>query len=213
MIARISGKLVQKQDHSLIVNVHGVFYEIVVPTFVLERVEETKDADGNIHLAIYHYFQIGPSAGIPMLIGFINEIEKDFFLQFIKVSGIGPRAAVRALDKPISQITRAIHEGDIDYLKTLPGIGTQRAKEIVAKLQGKMGKFGLIQDDKGGRLSKAGEREPADWQEEALDVLLQLQYKRHEAKEMIEKTLKRSQAITTAEELLNEIYNQKIRPN
>ena len=210
MIARISGKLVQKQDHSLIVNVHGVFYEIVVPPFVLERVEETKDADGNIHLAIYHYFQIGPSAGIPMLIGFINEIEKDFFLQFIKVSGIGPRAAVRALDKPISQITRAIHEGDVDYLKTLPGIGIQRAKEIVAKLQGKMGKFGLIQD-KEGRLSKV--REPADWQEEALDVLLQLQYKRHEAKEMIQKTLERSKTIKTAEELLNEIYNQKIRPH
>ncbi len=39
MIARISGKLVQKQDHSLIVNVHGVFYEIVVPAFVLERID------------------------------------------------------------------------------------------------------------------------------------------------------------------------------
>ena len=210
MIARISGKLVQKQDHSLIVNVHGVFYEIVVPAFVLERIDETKDAQGDIHLVIYHYFQIGPSAGIPMLIGFINEIEKDFFLQFIKVSGIGPRAAVRALDKPISQITRAIHEGDIDYLKTLPGIGIQRAKEIVAKLQGKMGKFGLIQDKEGRTLKP---KQPADWQEEALDVLLQLQYKRHEAREMIEKTLKRSREIKTTEELLNEIYNQKIRPN
>ncbi|MBI3616943.1 MAG: Holliday junction DNA helicase RuvA [Candidatus Omnitrophica bacterium] len=210
MIARISGKLVQKQDHSLIVNVHGVFYEIVVPSFVLERIDETKDAEGNIHLVIYHYFQIGPSSGIPMLIGFINEIEKDFFLQFIKVSGIGPRAAVRALDKPISQITRAIHEGDIDHLKTLPGIGIQRAKEIVAKLQGKMGKFGLIQDKEGRTLQP---KQPADWQEEALDVLLQLQYKRHEAKEMIEKTLKRSQAIKTAEELLNEIYNQRVRPD
>ena len=210
MIARITGKLIQKQDHSLIVNVHGVYYEIVVPAFVLERIEETKDAEGNIHLVIYHYFQIGPSAGIPMLIGFINEIEKDFFLQFIKVSGIGPRAAVRALERPISQITRAIHEGDIDSLKTLPGIGIQRAKEIVAKLQGKMGKFGLIQD-KDGKLSKA--KEPVDWQEEALDVLLQLQYKRHEAREMIQKTLERSKTIKTTEELLNEIYNQKIRRN
>ena len=95
-------------------------------------------------------------------------------------------------------------------MKTLPGIGIQRAKEIVAKLQGKMGKFGLIQDKEGRTLKP---KQPADWQEEALDVLLQLQYKRHEAMEMIEKTLKRSQAIKTAEELLNEIYNQRIRPN
>lgn len=210
MIARIAGKLVQKQEHSLIVNVHGVFYEIVVPAFVLERIEETKDAQGDIHLVIYHYLQIGPSSGIPMLIGFINEIERDFFLQFIKVSGIGPRAAVRALDKPIPEITRAIHEGDIDYLRTLPGIGIQKAKEIVAKLQGKMGKFGLIQDAQ-GRPPKS--KEPLAWQEEALDVLLQLQYKRHEAKAMIQKTLERSTTIKTAEELLNEIYNQKIRPN
>lgn len=209
MIARIAGKLVQKQDHSLIVNVHGVFYEIMVPPFVLDRIEETKDAEGDVHLIIYHYLQIGPAAAVPTLIGFINDIERDFFLQFIKVSGIGPRAAVKALDKPISEITRAIHKGDIEYLKTLPGIGIQRAKEIIAKLQGKVGKFGLIQDKETG-LSPS--RESADWQKEALDILLQLQYRRQEAREMIEKTLQRSKGIQTAEELLNEIYNQKIRP-
>lgn len=210
MIARIAGKLIQKQDHALIVNVHGVYYEIIVPSFVLDRIDETKDAQGDIHLVIYHYLQIGPSSGIPVLVGFLNEIERDFFLQFIKVSGIGPRAAVRALQKPIPEITRAIHEGDTDYLKTLPGIGVQKAKEIVAKLQGKMGKFGLIQDVTG---NAARVREvPFDWQQEALDILLQLQYTRNEAKEMIQKTLERSKAIKTTEELLNEIYNQRIRP-
>ncbi|MBI5415558.1 MAG: Holliday junction DNA helicase RuvA [Candidatus Omnitrophica bacterium] len=209
MIARITGKLVEKQDHSLIVNVHGVCYEIMVPAFVLASVEETKDAQGDVHLVIYHYLQITPSSGIPTMIGFINEIEKDFFLQFIKVSGIGPRAAVKALDKPISEITRAIHAGDIEYLKTLPGIGVQKAKEIVAKLQGKIGKFALMQDKE--KIPVSG-KEVSDWQEEALEVLLQLQYKRHEAREMVQKTLDRVKGIRSAEELLNEIYNQKIRP-
>ncbi len=210
MIARITGKLVQREDHSIIVNVHGVFYEIMVPTFVLEHIDETKDSQGDVHLIIYHYLQIGPSSAIPTLIGFINHIERDFFLQFIKVSGIGPRAAVRALNQPITQITRAIHEGDTEYLKTLPGIGIQKAKEIIAKLQGKVGRFGLIQDHgKNVCLSSTGES--VDWQKEALDILLQLQYRRQEAKEMIAKTLERSKNIRTAEELLNEIYNQKIR--
>ena len=85
MIARISGKLVQKQDHSLIVNVHGVSYEIVAPAFVLERIDETKDAEGNIPRSSIIISRYGHRPGIPMLIGFISEIEK-IFLQFIKVS-------------------------------------------------------------------------------------------------------------------------------
>ena len=207
MIVRISGKLVEKKEHSLVVNVNGMFYEIIVPSSVLHRIDETKDEDGNIHLITYHYFQISPSKGTPLLIGFINEVERDFFQQFIKVSGIGPRAAVKALDKPICDITRAIDGGDINYLKTLPGIGMQRAKEIVAKLQGKVGKFGLIQDKRA--VSQDKHSSPL-WQEEALEVLLQLQYKKHEAENMIQKALGRSASMNTAEELLNEIYRQKV---
>jgi Holliday junction DNA helicase RuvA len=208
MIVKISGKLVEKREHSLVVNVNGLFYEIIVPSSVFQRVEETTDKDGNIHLITYHYFQISPSSGTPILIGFINEVERDFFQQFIKVSGIGPRAAVKALEKPISDITRAIDEGDIQYLKTLPGIGIQRAKEIVAKLQGKVGRFGLIQDKRTTRQDKGS---VPLWQEEALEVLLQLQYKRHEADHMIQKALGRSASISTTEELLNEIYKQKVK--
>ena len=208
MIARIAGKLVEKKQQSLVVDVGGLFYEIIVPASVLARIDETKDEKGNIHLITYHYFQISPSSGLPYLIGFINEIERDFFQQFIKVSGIGPRAAVKALDKPICDIARAIDEGDVTYLKTLPGIGMQRAKEIVAKLQGKVGKFGLIQDK---RIVSNERHDIPLWQGEALEVLLQLEYKKQEAKDMIQKALDRSKDIQTTEELLNEIYKQRVR--
>ncbi|HOW35874.1 MAG TPA: OB-fold domain-containing protein [Candidatus Omnitrophota bacterium] len=208
MIVKISGKLVEKKENSLTVNVQGLFYEVVVPPSVLQRIEDTIDVNGNINLVTYHYLQIDPSRGFPVLIGFLNEVEKDFFGQFITVSGIGPRAAVKALNKPISQIARAIDEGDLNFLRTLPGIGEQRAKEIVAKLQGKVGKFGLIQDKAG--VSARVESAPG-WQEEALSVLLQLQYKRQEALEMIKKALERSKDINTTEGLLNEIYKQKVK--
>jgi Holliday junction DNA helicase RuvA len=208
MIARIAGKLIEKKDQSILVDVGGLIYEIVVSASVLQRVEETLDANGNIHLITYHYFQISPSSGLPILVGFINEVERDFFQQFIKVSGIGPRAAVKALDKPICDIARAIDEGDLSYLKTLPGIGIQRAKEIIAKLQGKVGKFGLIQDK---RVMRAEGAVIPVWQNEALEVLLQLQYKKPEAKEMIQKALDRSPHLQTTEELLNEIYKQKVK--
>ncbi|OGX38901.1 MAG: hypothetical protein A3C36_03810 [Omnitrophica WOR_2 bacterium RIFCSPHIGHO2_02_FULL_52_10] len=207
MIVRISGKLVEKKEHSLVVEVHGLYYDVIVPASVYQRIDETKDSQGNIHLVIYHYIQLSPSSGSPFLIGFISEIERDFFQQFIKVSGIGPRAAVKALDRPISDITRAIEAGDIKYLQTLPGIGQQRAKEIVAKLQGKVGRFGLIQDK---RMVKEETRAAPLWQEEALEVLMQLQYKRQEAEQMIRKAISNAKSIQTAEELLNEIYKQRI---
>ena len=210
MIVRISGKLVEKRPQSLIINTNGLFYEILVPSSVLARLDQVQDEAGNIQLVVYHYFQIGPGSGTPILIGFVNELERDFFLEFIKVSGIGPRAAIRALSQPISEISRAIDQGDVNYLKTLPGIGVQRAKEVVAKLQGKIGRFGLIQDQATDQAKVKAETLP-DWQEEALTVLLQLQYKRQEALSMIDKALGRVKDITSTEELLNEIYRQRIQ--
>lgn len=206
MIVRLHGKLVSQNDNSLIVDVAGICYEVMVPASILQRIQV--DEAGNVNLVTYHYFQMDPARGFPAMVGFLNEIEKDFFGQFITVSGIGPRAAVKAINKPISEIAAAIDKGDLEFLKTLPGIGTQRAKEIIAKLQGKIGKFGLIRDE----VSLPREiKEVPDWQEEALAVLLQLQYKKQEALDMIKKALERSKDIQTTEELLNQIYKQKAK--
>lgn len=207
MIESISGKLIEKREQSLIINLNGIHYEVIVSASVLSRIENTKDSDGNVNLIIYHYLQIGPSSAVPILIGFINKIEKDFFSQFIKVSGIGPKAAVKAINKPISDITRAIDIGDVNFLKTLPGIGMQKAKEIVAKLQGKIGKYGLIKDHT-EQVNIVDESK--DWKNEALEILLQLQYKKSEAQEMIDKALERNKNVRSSEELLNEIYKQRI---
>ncbi len=208
MIVRLSGRLVERSENSLVIDVHGLYYQVIVAPSVLSRIESNIDKDGNVSLVTYHYFQMDPTRGIPVLVGFTNEVEKDFFEQFITVSGIGPRAAVKAINQPISEIAHAIDSGDVEFLKTLPGIGTQRAKEIIAKLQGKVGKFGLIQDKE--KAAASGKAAP-QWQEEALDVLIQLQYKKQEALDMIKKALERKSDIHTTEELLNEIYKQKVK--
>ena len=208
MIVRLKGKLVEKKDNAVVIEANGLDYEVMVSHSVLQRIENSGDQANQVSLITYHYLQMDPSRGYPVLVGFINEIEKDFFEQFIKVSGIGPRAAVKALNKPISEISRAIEESDINFLKSLPGIGIQRAKEIIAKLQGKVGRFGLIQDE---ATSKVSERSIPDWQDEALEILLQLQYKRQEAMDMIHQAIERAKEIQTTEELLNEIYKQRIK--
>jgi len=206
MISRISGKLVEKKEDSILLDVNGVCYEVFIPGAVMQCLENNIQPDKPVSLITYHYFQLEPSKGFQCLIGFLNEVEKEFFEKFITVSGIGPKAAVRALKMPISMIARAIDMADIPFLKSLPGIGEQRAREIVAKLQGKVGKFGLIQDAGTGASVLAGKR---DIHEEAMGVLLQLQYKKFEAKNMLDEALKRNSEIRTAEDLLNEVYKQK----
>ncbi len=205
MISRISGKVIEKGANCLNVDVGGICYEVLIPAAVIQRIDENIAPDGRVNLITFHYHHVEPARSIPVLIGFLNEIEKDFFEIFITVSGIGPRAALKALNKPMSLIARAIDEGDVVFLKSLPGIGEQRAKEIIAKLQNKVGRFGLIQD---GRVEKESVM-AKDITQEALAVLLQLEYKKPEALKMIKKALEESGGIQTTEELLNKVYKQK----
>jgi Holliday junction DNA helicase RuvA len=206
MISAIKGRVSRQNDMSVVIEANGLSYDVLTPISVRQRLKENEDRDGNIHLITYHYYQMTPSSGVPVLVGFLNEVERDFFLEFIKVSGIGPRAAVKALNKAIGAIAQAIDRGDTKYLKTLPGIGEQKAREIVAKLQGKMAKFILMQDVVKDQSSSGTARAI---EEEALHILLQLQYKRAEAEEMIKKAFERSAQLATSEELLNEIYKQR----
>ena len=129
MICRISGKLIEKKADSIVLDANGICYEVLIPGAVMQCLENSVQLEEIVSLITYHYLQVEPSKGFPVLIGFLNEIEKEFFEKFITVSGIGPKAAVRALKMPISMIARAIDMGDLAYLKSLPGIGEQRAKE------------------------------------------------------------------------------------
>lgn len=206
MITHISGKIKQRAEDYLIIDVGGFSYEVLIPRAIMSNLPESQSAGSDIELVTYHYLHVEPSRSKPILIGFLNEVERDFFEQFITVSGVGPKAAVRALSLPISVIAEAIDESNLGLLKTLPGIGQQRAREIVAKLQGKVGKFCLIQDRAGsGTTAKVKD----DIQEEAMSVLLQLQYKRAEAREMIRKAIEANRQVNSAEEILNQVYRQK----
>lgn len=205
MISRISGKVLERGANYLIVDTGSLCYEVLMPSAVMQRLDENIDNEGGVRLITFHYHQVEPAKSIPVLIGFLNEIERDFFEVFITVSGIGPKAALRALNKPISQIAQAIDEADTKFLKSLPGIGEQRAREIIAKLQNKVGKFGLIQDTK----IKEGEAKTKDIAQEALEVLMQLQYKKPEAMKMIKNALENAAGIESTEELLNVVYKQK----
>lgn len=202
MISHISGKIRKKKDLSVVVDVSGISYEVMIPPAVMKGIDNSQNPDGTVTLITYHYYQMDPSKAIPVLVGFLNEIEKEFFEQFITVSGVGPKAACRALSLPFATIADAIDRADMAVLKSLPGIGEQRAREIIAKLQGKVGKFGLIKDSLGSDAPKVKD----DIKEDAMGVLLQLRYKRNEASDMIDKALRKNPNASSCEEILNEVY-------
>ncbi len=202
MFSRIRGTFVERTEGGVVLDVNGLSYEIYLPPCVGEKIV-ARDGE-QITLEIYSVLNIDGNTGHYTFYGFSNAIEREFFEALISVASIGPRSAARAFSQPMSRIAGAIDRGDHGFLKTLPGIGQQKARDIVAKLQGKVTKFLLIQEAQPAAL-------PAipDFADEALAVLLQLEYKRGEAEEMIRSTLESAPDIKDAEALLAEIYRQK----
>jgi len=202
MIGRIKGKLVKKSADKIFVDTAGIWYEIYVSKSTSLKLDN--DINKDITVIIYHYLQIDQNRAIPVMIGFGDELEKDFFEVFISVSGIGPKAALRAFDKPVPLIAKAIEEADLTFLIGLAGIGKQKAKQIIAHLQGKVGRFVLIKE---GQISSF----PKDQEviDEARKILRRLQYSAKETEEMINKALQASKRIDSVEDLLNEIYKSR----
>lgn len=206
MIGYIEGKILKKEDERVLVLANQVGYEILLPAFVMETIKPQKAGD---EIALYVFYQQTERQPKPILIGFNLEAEKEFFQSFISVEDIGPLKAVKALSVPVSEVARAIENRDVHSLMQLKGIGTRTAQKIIATLEGKMGKFALIR--------KADKRETnvaEDFTEQVLEVLVkQLGHKTSDAKRMITDAFGRKRAISSPEELLDEIYRGEQKYN
>ncbi|TAM56507.1 hypothetical protein EPN52_13780 [bacterium] len=202
MFSRITGMLAERGDEKALVEVAGLCYEVLLPPCVGEKL---RGGEGRtVTLEIYSQVQLDGNAGRFTFFGFTNAIEREFFEALLTVASIGPKSACRAFSAPMHRIARAIDEGDHAFLRSLPGIGQQKAKDIVAKLQGKVARFLLIQE-----AAPLESRRTPDFAQEALAVLLQLEYKKPEAERMIAQTLEAAPRIDDAEELLAEIYRRQ----
>ena len=153
-------------------------------------------------LSLYIYYYQTDRQPKPVLIGFNLEVEKDFFQAFISVEAIGPLKAVKAMHIPVREIAGAIEARDVDTLKRLQGIGARTAQKIIATLEGKMGKFALIQKTRTEAMPKV-----EDIQTQVLDVLVsQLGHKAGDARRMIAEAMQRNRTIETPEALFEEVY-------
>jgi len=213
MIALLRGRLRRKHEDRVVIEAAGVGYEVVLPPVVQRALvgAMASDGDGAVEVTLeihYHATQNQPS---PVLIGFLSGLDKEFFEKLITVKDVGPLVAARSLAAPVAEIAAAIARQDEAYLRRLPGIGPQKAKNIVAQLSSKVAKFALSQP--GAPVDgKASGPVPAGMDEDGLrgavfEILTrQLGHRPSEAAQLISTALGRNPRITTPEELFDEIY-------
>ena len=149
MIATLTGRLRRRLEDRIILEVGGVGYEVFLPPIALRAVEgaHAEDGDKASELALVIYYHATRDQPRPVLIGFTSDLDKEFFERLITVKDIGPMVAARALSAPVAELAAAIARQDEKYLRGLPGIGPQKAKNIVAQLQAKVAKFALARED------------------------------------------------------------------
>lgn len=212
MIATLSGRLRRKLEDRVILECGGIGYEVVLPPLALRQLEgaaaDRDDKAAQLDLVIYYHATRDQPR--PVLIGFTSDLDKEFFEKLITVKDIGPLVAARALAAPVAQVAAAIARQDEKYLRALPGIGPQKAKNIVAQLQSKVAKFALAREGAPAAAPAVGAPVPGDLdglRELVWEVLVkQLGHRPSEASQLITDALARRPSIATPEELFDEIY-------
>ncbi|TKJ43410.1 Holliday junction DNA helicase RuvA [candidate division TA06 bacterium B3_TA06] len=210
MIGFLKGRVISRDEESEIITllVGQVGYEVRLPHIVYRGLEIHRmslENETDLELFIYqHQTERTPK---PLLIGFRNEVEREFFTKLISVQDIGPTAAAKALTMPIRTIARAIEERDITTLTKLSGIGKTKAEKIAATLAGKVAKFALMQVEE----RELPEAVPTDeLRAQVIEVLTsQLGYKRSEAVAMVDEVLTENPGIQTPEELFDAVYRAR----
>jgi Holliday junction DNA helicase RuvA len=212
MIATLTGRLRRKLDDRVVLECGGIGYEIYLPPIAMRALSSATPEAGEKapELALVVYYHATRDQPRPVLIGFTSDLDKEFFEKLITVKDIGPMIAARSLAAPVAELAAAIARQDEKYLRALPGIGPQKAKNIVAQLQSKVSKFALAREDERAESPASVPSAPLDadgLRELVLEVLTkQLGHRPSEASQLITDALRRRPGAATPEELFDEIY-------
>ncbi len=162
MITKIQGRLTGMHGEAAVVEVGGLFYEVMLPGGLAERMGGLAHAEHppDVTFHTLHYIESAGGVGNlrPRLLGFTEEMDREFFELLTTVGNLGSKTALRALTIPIAEIAAAIENADARTLSKLPRIGKRMADKIIAELKGKVWKFALMPSGEplaAGRLERA----------------------------------------------------------
>lgn len=208
MITELKGKLVQLADDAAIIEIDAFRYQVLIPDFS-RRAIQLKLGE-SIQLFIIHYIDGNPTKGgrmTPRLIGFVTEIERDFFDLFCSVDGVGVKKALRAMVRPVQDIAVAIEEQDVKVISSLPGIGAAMAERIIAKLRRKMARFALLVRQE-SEAATASSDTAVNVVEDTYQILLSLGHSEADARHLIDQALLAKSKYKDVEAMLQAVYDK-----
>ena len=173
MIAHISGIVAEKFNSSVIVDVHGVGYEVAVALGDYEHA--TLHEEVKFHT--YHHIREQSQE----LFGFTSLAAKKLFEMLITVQGVGPKAALAILSLGDSETVRsAIASSDAVFIAKASGVGKRIAERVVVDLSDKVGL--AIRTN----ISPSGTIGQTPHNDEALEALMALGYSLNDATQALE---------------------------
>ena len=191
MIAHLSGTLLSKQATSVIVDVSGVGYEVNIP---LSTFYDLENEGSNVKLRIYTHVK----EDALQLYGFKTARERELFINFISVSGIGPKLGIALLSgMSADELIACIKSNNLARLTLIPGVGKKTAERLIVDLREKMAALSVAQVEEPGGKTKASEEPTEDSvRSEALSGLMNLGYQRSAAEKAVDAALAEGGDIT-----------------
>jgi holliday junction DNA helicase RuvA len=141
MMTKMTGLLVRVLDDEARVEVGPFEYQVLIPEAVRRVIQMRTGTEITFHVTEYLEGNQSASRFVPRRIGFLTELEVEFFDLFCTVEKIGAKKALKAMARPVKEIADAIARQDARWLSTLPGIGATTADQIVTTLKRKITPF------------------------------------------------------------------------
>lgn len=185
MIAHLSGTLLTKEPNSVIVDVSGVGYEVNIP---LSTFYELENEGSNVKLRIYTHVK----EDALQLYGFKTDRERELFVNFISVSGIGPKLGIALLSgMSADELVASIKTNNLARLTLIPGVGRKTAERLIVDLREKMTALAASQvaADASTGLEAPIHSGGDDVRAQALSGLLNLGYQKSAAEKAIDSAL------------------------
>jgi Holliday junction DNA helicase RuvA len=204
VITNISGRLLAVANDSLTLQVGPFQYEVLIPEFARRRLQGEIGRDISLHTIEYLEGNAMQGRLTPRLIGFMSEVEREFFDLVCEVDGVGVKKALRAMVRPVREVAQSIEEQDLKALSGLPGVGPATAERIVAKLRRRMPKFALMVAREEPREADVGH----DILVETYDALRSLGHSESDARRLVEGVASGKVKFKSVEEMLQAIYQQ-----
>jgi Holliday junction DNA helicase RuvA len=184
MIARLRGRLAEKEPNRIIVDVGGVGYDVAVP---LSTYYTLGEPGSDVALCVHTHVREDTLA----LYGFSTGLELQIFERLIGIGGIGPKLALAVLSGiDVADLVRAVQANDVGRLTAIPGVGKKTAERIGLELKDKLPK-GVIEPTGAG--PDAG-TPGGELRRDLLSALLNLGYHRPLAEKAVEAALARAQS-------------------